>query len=66
MDKSSFFTTLGLLLDIIGVVGIYIFHLGHGKITEQTPSEKFKKYSTISFILILVGFAIQIFAQFIN
>lgn len=66
MEYNSILTIIGLSFDIIGAVGVYAYHLGSGKVTEQTPVEKYKLYSKISFGLILIGFTIQIVAQFFN
>jgi hypothetical protein len=66
MDNSSIFTIIGLSFDIIGVLLLLKFHLGDGKVPEQTPVEKYKKYSKFSVGLIVVGFGLQIFAQTIN
>ncbi len=66
MCISSILTIIGLSLDIIGVIGVYYFHIGSGKASEQTPVKLYKRLSTLFFILILVGFGFQIFSQFFN
>jgi len=79
MNTSELFSTVGLLLDMIGVGLIFFFGIssvfelsGHQMIVtkEQNNLEvkkeaRFKRYSRIGLILIFLGFSFQIIGNFL-
>lgn len=65
---NNWLNIIGLLFDIIGVVGLFLFGVPNKKINEGVfhfedydtkMEERHRKYSLMSLILILVGFVFQ-------
>jgi hypothetical protein len=72
LDLSSNVNTVGLVLDIIGVIIIFRHGIppsideGHTEIMPKELEKKHRKKSKLGIILILIGFLIQIISNYIS